>query len=101
MDENESVGPEQSTPAEAESEVIEGFKSAGLNEIQAFRTAEAVRAQAGHNIKETLEVHQDKVDTKVDSAESRLTAKIDGVDTKVDGVETKVDRQDRWRGHEG
>lgn len=41
MAENESVGPEQSTPAEAEaeSEVIEGFKSAGLNEMQAFRTA--------------------------------------------------------------
>lgn len=91
MDENESVGPEQSTPVQAETEVFEGFKSAGLNEIQAFRTAEAVRAQAGHNIKETLEVHQGKVDTKVDGVETRLTAKVDGVDTKVDRVETKMD----------
>lgn len=30
------------------------------------------------------------MDTKVDSAESRLNAKIDGVDTKVDGVETRL-----------
>ena len=51
--------------------------------------------QAGHNIKETLEVHRREVDTRVDGVETRLTAKIDGVETrltaKIDGVDTKLD----------
>ena len=32
----------------------------------------------------------DRVDTKVDGVETRLTAKIDAVETKVDRVDTKV-----------
>ena len=77
MNQKESAGPEQSTPAEAETEVFKGLKSAGLNDRQ------AVRAQAGHNIKETLELHQGKVDTRVDGVETKLTAKIDGVETEL------------------
>ncbi len=95
MKENESVGPEQSTPATAQAEVYEGLKSAGLSDVEAFRTAEAVREQAGHNIKETLEVHQGKMDTLFDGFETRLTAKIDGVGSrltaKIDHVDTKLD----------
>ena len=83
MNQKESAGPEQSTPAEAETEVFKGLKSAGLNDRQAFRTGQAVRAQAGHNIKETLELHQGKVDTRVDGVETKLTAKIDGVETEL------------------
>lgn len=83
MNEKKSAGPEQSTPAEAETEVFKGLKSAGLNDRQAFRTGQAVRAQAGHNIKETLELHQGKVDTRVDGVETKLTAKIDGVETEL------------------
>ena len=90
MKENESVGPEQSTPATAQAEVYEGLKSAGLSDVEAFRTAEAVREQAGHNIKETLEVHQGKMDTMVDGLETSLTAKIDGVDSKLDAVKTEL-----------
>ena len=36
----------------------------------------------------------DRVDTKLDGFESRLTAKIDGVEAKIDGLEAKVDRVD-------
>ena len=89
------VGPEQSTPAEAEVEVYEGLKSAGLNDIQAFRTAQAVRVQAGDNISKTLEVHRKQVDTRIDGVETNLTAKINGVETnltaKIDRVDVKVD----------
>ena len=77
MEENESVGPEQSTPATAEAEVYEGLRSAGLGDMEAFRTAQAIRELAGRNIKETLEVHQGKMDARVDGVETRLTAKID------------------------
>ena len=77
MDKEESVGPEQSTPVEAEIEVFEGFVSAGLKEEQALRATQAVRVQAGHNIKETLEVHRREVNTRVDGVETNLTAKID------------------------
>ena len=94
MKENESAGPEQSTPVEAETEVFKGFRAAGLDEMQALRTTQAVRVQAGQNIKETLEVHQGKMDIKVDGAESRLTTKVDRVDAKVDRVDAKVDRVD-------
>lgn len=91
MKENESAGPEQSIPVEAETEVFKGLRAAGLDEMQALRTAQAIRVQAGHNIKDTLEVHQGKMDIKVDGAESRLTTKINRVDAKVDGVDSKVD----------
>lgn len=77
MKEKESVGPEQSTPAAAAAEVYEGIRSAGLGDIDAFRTAQAVRERAGRNIKETLEVHQGKMDAMVDGVETRLTAKVD------------------------
>lgn len=90
MNEKESAGPEQSTPVEAETEVFKGFRAAGLDEMQALRTAQAVRVQAGHNIEDTLEVHQGKMDIKVDGLETRLTAKVDRVDAKVDGVDSKV-----------
>ena len=102
MKKKDFVGPEQSTPAEAEVEVYEGLKSAGLNDIQAFRTAQAVRVQAGDNISKTLEVHRKQVDTRIDGVETALTAKINGVETnltaKINGVETnltaKIDRVD-------
>ena len=90
MDEKESVGPEQSTPVAAEIEVFEGFVSAGLKEEQALRATQAVREQAGHNINETLEVHRREVNTRVDGAETNLTAKIDGVDSKVDAAKTEL-----------
>ena len=105
MDEKEPVGPEQSTPVEAEIELLQGLIAAGLTDDQALRTTQAVRVQAGHNIKETLEVHRREVNTSVDGVKANLTAKIDGVDTKIDGVEanltakiervdTKIDRVD-------
>ena len=90
MDEKESVGPEQSTPVAAEIELYQGFRSSGLDEEQALRTTQAVRVQAGHNIKETLEVHRREVNTRVDGAKTELTAKIDGVDTKLDAVKTEL-----------
>ena len=84
-------GPEQSVPDQAEIELFEVFRAAGLDEEWAMRTVQAVRVQAGHSIKETLEVHQAKVATRVDGVETELTAKIDGVRTdltaKIDGVE--------------
>ena len=83
MDEKESVGPEQSTPVEAEFELYRGFKSAGLNDIDAFRTVQAVRGQAGHRINETLEVHRKRVGARIHGFETRLTAKIDGVETNL------------------
>ena len=59
-----------------------------------MRTVQAVRVQAGHSIKETLEVHQAKVATRVDGFETNLTAKIDGFETnltaKIDGFETNL-----------
>ena len=94
MDEKEPVGPEQSTPVAAEIELYEALKSTGIDDDRALRTAQAVRVQAGHNIKETLEVHRREVDTTVAGVETNLTAKIDRVDTKVDRVDTKVDRVD-------
>ena len=87
-------GPEQSVPDQVEIELFEGFRAAGLKEERAMRTVQAVRVQAGHSIKETLEVHQAKVATRVDGVEKDLTAKIDGVRTdltaKIDGVETRL-----------
>ena len=87
-------GPEQSVSDQAEIELFEGFRAAGLEEERAMRTVQAVRVQAGHSIKETLEVHQAKVDTRVDGVETNLTAKIDGVEkdltAKIDGVETNL-----------
>ena len=92
MDEKRGAsGPEQSVPDQAEIELFEVFRAAGLDEEWAMRTVQAVRVQAGHSIKETLEVHQAKVATRVDGVETELTAKIDGVRTdltaKIDGVE--------------
>ena len=94
MDEKESVGPEQSTPVQAEIELYQGFRSTGLDEEQALRTTQAVRVQAGHNINETLEVHRREVNTRVDGVETNLTAKIDGVETRlnarIDGVHAEL-----------
>ena len=87
-------GPEQSVSDQAEIELFEGFRAAGLQEERAMRTVQAVRVQAGHSIKETLEVHQAKVNTRVDGVETNLTAKIDGVEkdltAKIGGVETNL-----------
>ena len=95
MDEKESVRPERSTPFEAEIELYQGFKSAGLNDIQAFRTARAIRVMAGHDICETLEVHRRKVNRRVDGGETKLTAKLDGFNAdlgaQIDGVASKLD----------
>ena len=89
-----ATGPEQSVPDQAEIELFEGFRAAGLKEERAMRTVQAVRVQAGHGIKETLEVHQAKVATRVDGVETDLTAKIDGVridlTAKIDGVRTDL-----------
>ena len=89
MDKKESVGPEQSTPVEAEIELYEALQSTGLDDRQALRTAHAVRVQAGHNIKETLEIHRRGVDTRIDGVETGLNAKIDGVETRLNA---KIDR---------
>ena len=94
MSKKGASGPEQSVPDQAEIELFEGFLAAGLKEERAMRTVQAVRVQAGHSIKETLEVHQAKVDTRVDGVETNLTAEIKGVRTdltaKIDGVETNL-----------
>ena len=90
MDEKESVGPEQSTPVQAEIELYQGFRSTGLDEEQALRTTQAVRVQAGHNIKETLEVHRREVVTRVDAVKTELTAEIDGVHLKVGAAKTEL-----------
>lgn len=88
--EKDFVGSEQSTPAEAEVEVYEGLKSAGLNDIQAFRIAQAVRVQAGDNISKTLEVHRKQVDARIDGVETTLTANIDRVVARLDRFETDL-----------
>ena len=93
MNENESVGSEQSTPVTAEAEVYEGLKSTGLSETDAFRTAQAIRDLSGPDIKEALEVHQGKMATLFAGFETRLTAKIDGVDSKLDSVKTELKAQ--------
>ena len=90
MNENESVGSEQSTPVTAEAEVYEGLKSTGLSETDALRTAQAIRDLTGPDIKEALEVHQGKMATLFAGFETRLTAKIDGVDSKLDAVKIEL-----------
>ena len=87
-------GSEQSVTDQAEIELFKGFRAAGLDEERAMRSVQAVRVLAGHGIKETLEVHQAKVATRVDGVETELTAKIDGFESnltaKIDSFESNL-----------
>lgn len=72
MRENEPVGAEQSAPAVERSDVFESWQAAGLDYRQAFRTTQAIRGLAGHNITETIRLQQEKADSRLDAFQANL-----------------------------